>query len=284
MTGPRLGSVPDLHVKDLSGSTGAITLSKLSTMKLVPRPPHRSAQSSGASFIGERRDRESESAPTQSGVGATQVPSTQLPSAHGLPAQIPSAHGLPAQGSLPTSRLQTATVYDAYATFVWRSLQRMGVPESDLDDALQEVFIVVHRKLDQYDAERAKLSTWLFGITLNVARKHRSRGRLTLGVDLEATPSDQPCQDTQLQRMQQAERLNVVLGKMRPEHSATFVMFELEGLSCQEIADLTGVPVGTVYSRLHKAREQFKDLVEKSEKAPRGLARMALAVLGKEDR
>jgi RNA polymerase sigma-70 factor (ECF subfamily) len=186
------------------------------------------------------------------------------------------------QTPVPTAQLQTATVYDAYATFVWRSLQRMGVPESDLEDALQEVFIVVHRKLDQYDAERAKLSTWLFGITLNVARKHRSRGRLTLGADVEATPCERPSQDAQLQRLQQAERLNVVLGKMRPEHSATFVMFELEDLSCQEIADLTGVPVGTVYSRLHKAREQFKDLVEKSEKAPRGLKRWALGVLGQE--
>lgn len=247
-------------MKEFISSTGPRTLSKLSTMKLVPRPPQRSAQSSGTSFIRETGERESRSE-VKSGVDARLSP---LPS------------------PLPDSRLQTATVYDAYATFVWRSLQRMGVPESDLDDALQEVFIVVHRKLDQYDAERAKLSTWLFGISLNVARKHRSRGRLTLGADLEATPCDQPCQDTQLQRLQQAERLNVVLGKMRPEHSATFVMFELEGLSCQEIADLTGVPVGTVYSRLHKAREQFKELVEKSDKAPRGLARLALAVLGQE--
>src|SRR5690606_34445370 len=137
---------------------------------------------------------------------------------------------------------------------------------------------------NQYDADRAKLSTWLFGITLNVARKHRSRGRLTLGADVEATPCDKPNQNTELQRHQQAERLNVVLGKMRPEHSATFVMFELEELSCQEIADLTGVPVGTVYSRLHKARDQFKELIEKSEKAPRELARLALALLPQEVR
>lgn len=243
-------------VKDRDPSTGPRTLAKLTSMKLVPRPPHRAAQRSGASFIGER-SRESSPGPAGHEVDATQSP-------------------------VPTAQLQTATVYDAYATFVWRSLQRMGVPESDLEDALQEVFIVVHRKLDQYDAERAKLSTWLFGITLNVARKHRSRGRLTLGADVEATPCERPSQDAQLQRLQQAERLNVVLGKMRPEHSATFVMFELEDLSCQEIADLTGVPVGTVYSRLHKAREQFKDLVEKSDKAPRGLKRWALGVLGQE--
>lgn len=231
-------------------------------MKLVPRPPVRAPQRSGASFISEIGPRQPAAADRERSVdGSVEAPHTPPPVA-----------------------LQTATVYDAYAPFVWRSLQRMGVPESDLEDALQEVFIVVHRKLDQYDAERAKLSTWLFGITLNVARKHRSRGRLTLGADVDATPSERPTQDVELQRRQQAERLNLVLGKMRPEHSATFVLFELEGLSCQEIADLTGVPVGTVYSRLHKAREQFKDLVEKSEKAPTGLARAAMALLGQEDR
>src|SRR5690606_19046729 len=221
-------------------------------MKLVPRPPQRASQRSRTSFISEVGERRS-STSVAAGVDATQSP-------------------------LPQGGPHTATVYDAYARFVWRSLQRMGVPESELEDALQEVFIVVHRKLDQYDAERAKLSTWLFGISLNVARKHRSRGRLTLGADLEATPCDQPCQDTQLQRLQQAERLNVVLGKMRPEHSATFVMFELEGLSCQEIADLTGVPVGTVYSRLHKARDQFRDLAEGA--ASRELRMMTTARMG----
>lgn len=226
-------------------------------MKLVPRPPHRAPQSSRTSFIGDVGARTAAAASADESVDATESP-------------------------LPVARPQTATVYDAYAPFVWRSLQRMGVPESDLEDALQEVFIVVHRKLDQYDSDRAKLSTWLFGITLNVARKHRSRGRLTLGADVDAVPCDRPSQDTQLQHRQQAERLNLVLGKMRPEHSATFVMFELEGLTCQEIADLTGVPVGTVYSRLHKARDQFKDLVEKSEKAPRGLTRIAMAILGQE--
>lgn len=269
-------------MKDLDCSTSSRTLSKLTVMKLVPRAPQRSKLSSETSFVDGSAERH------HGNTGRTDE------SARGVDAKTrrtderaerPSGSSADSTPTPATDvRLQTATVYDAYAPFVWRSLQRMGVPESDLDDALQEVFIVVHRKLAQYDSERAKLSTWLFGITLNVARKHRSRGRLTLGADLDATPCERPCQDTQLQRQQQAERLNLVLGKMRPEHSATFVMFELEGLSCQEIADLTGVPVGTVYSRLHKARDQFRDLVEKSEKAPRGLSRVALAVFGQEGR
>ncbi len=175
--------------------------------------------------------------------------------------------------------LRTSTVYDAYATFVWRSLQRMGVPESELEDALQEVFVVVHRKLHEYDSDRAKLSTWLFGISLNVARKHRTRGRhLSFGWDADTLASHQPAQDAQLATRQRAHTLHLLLGKMKPEHSSTFVMFELEGLSCQEIADLTGVPVGTVYSRLHKARDQFRDLAEGA--ASRELRMMTTARMG----
>jgi RNA polymerase sigma-70 factor, ECF subfamily len=160
--------------------------------------------------------------------------------------------------------LDLTTVYDAYAPFVWRSLQRMGVPEGDLEDALQEVFIVVHRKLHSYQESKAKLSTWLFGIGINIARRHRAKARTwQLGLDPEVTRSERPSQEAELQRKQESSLLQNLLGRLRPEHSATFVMFELEGLTCNEIADLTGVPVGTVYSRLHKAREQFAELADK---------------------
>ena len=163
-----------------------------------------------------------------------------------------------------TSIGDVATVYDAYAPFMWRSLQRMGVPEGDLEDAMQEVFIVVHRKLDSYQEDKAKLSTWLFGIGVNIARRHRAKSRSwQVGLDPDLTRSEAPSQEAELQRKQESGLLQALLGRMRPEHSATFVMFELEGLSCTEIADLTGVPVGTVYSRLHKAREQFQLLAQK---------------------
>jgi RNA polymerase sigma-70 factor, ECF subfamily len=162
------------------------------------------------------------------------------------------------------AKADVATVYDAYAPFMWRSLQRMGVPDGDLEDAMQEVFIVVHRKLDSYQEDKAKLSTWLFGIGVNIARRHRAKVRnWHVGLDPDLTRSEAPSQEAELQRKQESSLLQALLGRMRPEHSATFVMFELEGLSCTEIADLTGVPVGTVYSRLHKAREQFQLLAQK---------------------
>lgn len=234
-------------------------------MKLVPPPPPRQREESGTRFA------------LPNVASAPQLKVTPMADAA---AEVDDLEALDQDdGRSSLGPLETSTVYDAYATFVWRSLQRMGVPASDLEDALQEVFIVVHRKLPQYDAERAKLSTWLFGISLNVARKHRTRGRLTFGFDVDAQAGGNSNQEAVLQSRQQAERLNVILGKMKPEHSATFVMFELESLTCQEIADLTGVPVGTVYSRLHKAREQFKELAEKSEKAPSRVVRLARELL-----
>jgi RNA polymerase sigma-70 factor, ECF subfamily len=160
--------------------------------------------------------------------------------------------------------LTLETVYDAYAPFVWRSLQRMGVPESDLEDAMQELFLVVHRKLPSYQESKAKLSTWMFGIGINIARRHRakaSRRFFLAEPDLEVSPVVN--QETELSQKQDTQCLNDLLSRLRPEHAATFVMFELEGMTCAEIADLTGVPVGTVYSRLHNAREHFRALLVK---------------------
>lgn len=275
-------------------------------MKLVPPPPPRQREQSGTHFAlpGEPTTSEEVGAPVTAeansritdpgrcitpaylpahGSSPISAPNLMLSRAHGANQVVDGLEALdaPDDGRSSLGQLETSSVYDAYATFVWRSLQRMGVPTSDLEDALQEVFIVVHRKLPQYDAERAKLSTWLFGISLNVARKHRARSRLTFGFDVDAQAGNKPNQEALLQSRQQAERLNLILGKMKPEHSATFVMFELEALTCQEIADLTGVPVGTVYSRLHKAREQFKELAEKAEKAPNRVLRFAQDLLGR---
>src|SRR5882724_509457 len=65
-----------------------------------------------------------------------------------------------------------SAIYDAYFDFVWRSLRRLGVPEATLDDAAQDVFVVVHRRLPEFEA-RSTVKTWLFGIVLRVVATHR---------------------------------------------------------------------------------------------------------------
>ena len=161
----------------------------------------------------------------------------------------------------PDVILNVTQLHDEYADFVWRSLQRLGVTPSSLEDALQDVFVVVHRKLDSYDGT-CKLSTWLFGICLRVASAYRRRAYLrhevaSLGTRdaKDEAPSADP--EHNALRREAERRLERCLGAMEIARRAVFVMFEIEGMPTAAIADLLGIPKGTVHSRLHKAREEF---------------------------
>lgn len=153
-----------------------------------------------------------------------------------------------------------ATVYAAHADFVWASLSRLGVAYDDLSDQMQEVFLVVHRRLDSFDGS-SRMTTWLFGICLHVTqawRRHRRRHPETV---MEVTPEPEnfaPSPEDQAVEGQGRRTLELILARLDPEKRAVFVMFELEGLGCVAIAEMLGVPVGTVYSRLHAARAAFQ--------------------------
>ena len=153
-------------------------------------------------------------------------------------------------------------VYDQTADFVWRSLQRMGIAESDLEDVQQEVYIVVHRRLASYD-RACRLTTWLFGIALRVARRHRERAYNRRERVVESLPETidetTPERVAELARARRAAR--ELLDTLSPVKRATFVLFELEHYGCEEIAEMTGVPVGTVHSRLHAARRDLQRTV-----------------------
>lgn len=166
----------------------------------------------------------------------------------------------------PAARELSATdVYSAHADFVWASLQRLGVRPHDLDDVLQEVFVIVHQRLHTFD-HSSKLTTWLFGVCLRAASDYRRRAwrrREQVG----AAPVEEPAhadqatpEDAAVGRQSRA-RLDKILDELDLEKRAVFVMFEVEELSCDEIAAVVGVPVGTVHSRLHAARKQFEKAV-----------------------
>jgi len=159
---------------------------------------------------------------------------------------------------LPTP-LSVATIYEQYRHFLWVSLHRLGVPEADLPDALQEVLVVVHRRLAAFD-ESSKLSTWLFGISLRVAAAHRRRAhfrREELGADPALGESSALTEHPSL-ILDARRQLTLLLDTLKLEHRAVFVMFELEGMTTAEIAEELGSPIGTVHSRLHHARKAFK--------------------------
>lgn len=181
------------------------------------------------------------------------------------PARAPghsAALVLPVAGEPPAT---TASVYAQWAKFVWLSLQRLGVRRADLDDVCHDVFIVVQRKLPEFD-QRARLQTWLFGICTRVAANYRRRAYIRYedlaggssdqaSLNLAAPASKRP--DFEVERQHSLSLAESVLNRMSPVKRAVFVMFEVEGMNCPDIASELGLPVGTVYSRLHAARKVF---------------------------
>ena len=158
-------------------------------------------------------------------------------------------------------KLSLEAVHESHADFVWCSLQRLGVKQPDLEDALQDVFVVVHNKLSTFDGS-SRLSTWLFGICLRVAsgqRRKAYRHRESSTADLEASAGasldDEP--EAALLGREARRALGEVLDALAPERRVVFVMFEIEGIACHEIAEMLSLPLGTVYSRLNAARVDF---------------------------
>jgi RNA polymerase sigma-70 factor (ECF subfamily) len=174
--------------------------------------------------------------------------------------------------AVPHARLDTPaptlrSVYEEHARFVWLTLQRMGVWPADLDDVAHDVFVVVHRRLDSFD-NTSRMTTWLFGICLRVASNHRRRRRRTPSeAALRARMRDEAAvpasADQMVARRQDRATAERVLAELSVEKRAVFTMFEIEGLSCQEISELMGIRIGTVYSRLHAARNQIEAIVSR---------------------
>jgi RNA polymerase sigma-70 factor (ECF subfamily) len=143
------------------------------------------------------------------------------------------------------------------------------VQKSNLEDALQDVFIVVHRRLSTYNAS-GKISTWLFGICLRVAAAQRRRAyvrREQSSPDMHEHPDQRTYADPEQSAMRREAEMRVELGlaAMDLERRAVFVMFEIEEMPAGAIAEILGIPVGTVYSRLHKARAEFTNAIAQIE-------------------
>lgn len=154
-------------------------------------------------------------------------------------------------------------VYDEHFRFVWRSLRRLGVRDADVSDVAQDVFLVVHRKLTEFEG-RSKMTTWLFAICMNVARDWRRAGarRETPDGGEAAGRKRDSSSDlgAELERRDRLEVLEGVLDQLGEEQRTVFALFELEGMGGLEIAELLDIPVGTVHSRLRLAREDFRKI------------------------
>src|SRR5262249_50676999 len=152
-------------------------------------------------------------------------------------------------------------VYDEHFRFVWRSLRRLGVPESDVADAVQDVFLVVHRRLGEFEG-RSKVTTWLYGICYRVARDRRRLAHVRRRADddgqLDDRADDRADVAAAAERRQGLQLLEAILDEMPIDQRAVFTLFELDSLWGESIAELREIPLGTVSSRLRIAREQFR--------------------------
>ncbi len=156
-------------------------------------------------------------------------------------------------------------VYRTHVRFVWRSLRRLGVPERDVFDAAQEVFVVVHRKLPEFEG-RSRLARWIFSICLRVASDRRRSAharREVLDSDAMPEPADPATAGSQIESREILAQLQSALEPMPMEQRAVFVLFELEEMTGAEIAEMLEVPVATVHSRLRLARDTFRRAAER---------------------
>lgn len=155
---------------------------------------------------------------------------------------------------MPPPALNFDKIFAETSPSVWRLLGRLGVRKADLADVSQEVFLIVYRKLGDYDG-RAPVLAWIYGICVRQAadyrkRAHRRREELAESPDA-GVPADQP-RHVALRRAQ--ARLQAALAALDDHKREIFVLYELEELTMKEIAAVVDCSLQTGYSRLHAAR------------------------------
>jgi RNA polymerase sigma-70 factor (ECF subfamily) len=154
--------------------------------------------------------------------------------------------------------LSLESVYRAHFKPTWRLLRRLGVPPPQLDDAAQDVFLIVHRKLGDFDP-RAPLRSWIYAIAVRVAREHRRRAARAHGQDTADALVDEAPGPAQLSELQESVRcLHGILAELDEKKRTVFVLAELEQLSAPEIASVLEENENTIYSRLRSARKEFE--------------------------
>ncbi len=158
--------------------------------------------------------------------------------------------------TLALDELDTAGLFREHGPFVWRALRRLGVPESDAADVCQEVFVVVHRRLKDFE-HRSAIRTWIYGICVRSAADYRKRAHRRHEIVTDAIPEQlaENRPDSALLMQQARGLLDRILDDLDDDKRAVFVLYEIEQLTMADVATAVGCPLQTAYSRLHAARD-----------------------------
>lgn len=175
---------------------------------------------------------------------------------------LPPTLGMPsvARALSPTETAAVPSfddIYAAHVAFVWRTLRTFGVAESHIEDAVQDVFVVVHRRLPEWEG-RAAITTWLFAIARRVASSHRRRGSDERTAPLVEEPAGGADTFAAMSRAQAVHHVMTILEQLDDDKRTVFALVELEQLSVPEVARMLDINLNTAYSRLRLARAAFE--------------------------
>jgi RNA polymerase sigma-70 factor (ECF subfamily) len=158
-------------------------------------------------------------------------------------------------------RAAFARLYEQWFDHVSRWVRALGATEAEREDVTQDIFMVVHRRLADFDGQNA--AGWLYQIARRKVRDHR---RLSWIKDIfrNSTPladsslTSQVSPQDSLETKQKAQLFEALVSTLNQDQRAAFVLFEIEGSSGEEIARLQGVPINTVWARIHEARKSLQ--------------------------
>jgi RNA polymerase sigma-70 factor (ECF subfamily) len=173
---------------------------------------------------------------------------------------------MPATAQLDVEQLPTTfeEVYAAHVAFVWRVLRALGVAAEQLEDAAQDVFVIVHRRLPEFEG-RSAITTWLFAIARRVASRYRRKSKPKPPPPAtEWGASADPFADAA--RVEAATIIAAGMDHMEDDQRIVFALVELEQISVAEVARMLELNVNTAYSRLRLARATLTDYVRRTRK------------------
>ena len=173
--------------------------------------------------------------------------------------------------ALPSSTMSLpsfAEIYKTYLSFVWSTARHLGVDSGELDDVVQDIFIVIHRRLHTV-VRPESIRSWIYSIvrrTVSTYRRTKRSKIVRVATELQEPAASQPSSATPQQLAEQSEQAQLLwtlLEKLDAAKREVFVLTELEDMTAPEIAAAVEIPLNTVYSRLRAARQELEAALQR---------------------